>query len=782
MKDRVMKNIQAGRKKIIKKIVILGGLLILIPLTVLITLLTIAFIQLKGVHKQYDVVVQKLHTDIDDIDKSINRDTAIINQNQEKIGAINRQFGLTSLKHQMNYSAGEFLFRISGLKEYKHKFNRENLLSIYLDKSQLPKDLFVRTQNPKPGDITFVPPPSVPLKKIVQPLSKKTPTRVVHPSTSVKLPPKTLKSKNQNTVEQFKKDFSVFLKQTPVFKGKKFDSIIQNFISHAKLGYENRAVFLISHETLHSHTVIWSTEPYWRGRKLKKVKELKPISELMVSKDYMRAFLKFQKGKSLPQLLTKLIPLKGTKFIDAKYNFSKQEYFAIIPIFGTTFSLGLKTPLSTPEFQALDSISRNLGKAAQYFDETSVKINKVDESTMNLHKKFNSETDKFGHTFLIMLLLSFFFVVVTSVLEIIFIQKGMVKPIIHLTDVANRIRQGEFETRCQVDTEDELEDLAQSINAMLDRIVVLIGSDADRMKMQKDILALLESVSAASKGDLTGRGKVGTPELQAVNDAFNHMLTSIGSLVVKVRKSGMGLEITTRMLLESLRHILTKSTKQTVDLDIASRKIKALGDRSQEITRMVEQIGNIAMETRTLALNATLEASREGDRDSGIAHLAEHVRQLAEGLEKTKQDIESFIGSIQLATNYAVQSMEEVLGLTRTTRNEAERSYKTAEKTYIEAEELGKAIALFRVKTPKDQETEVELKGVMGGIVASVRNIRVLVNNMDTKEFDSLNVILDDFEKDLTVFGGKEQLLPILPTESFVNEEIPAIMETPGDE
>jgi methyl-accepting chemotaxis protein len=148
---------------------------------------------------------------------------------------------------------------------------------------------------------------------------------------------------------------------------------------------------------------------------------------------------------------------------------------------------------------------------------------------------------------------------------------------------------------------------------------------------------------------------------------------------------------------------------------------------------MVEQIGSIANETNTLALNASLEASRSGEQDSGISHLAEHVRQLANGLDKTKQDIESFIGSIQLATNYAVISVEEVLELTRSTEKEADNSFKTARKTYEEAERLTQSISLFKVKTQKDREREEELKATVNNILNTVRRTRKLVLAMDTQ-------------------------------------------------
>ncbi len=770
----------ATQKKIVNKILTFGALPIVLPLVLLLILITIAYFQLRGVYGQYDRIVQHLRSDLKTIDNSIHRDTKEIQTNQQQVFNVTREFGMNQMEQQISYTAGDLLFRISGLPGYHFRENRIALLSLYLDKTRLPKDLLKPAvpAGTKPAGTT-TPPGSPLVAPALQPKALPPPALPTAPAVA----PATGKpdTKKLSFAERLALDYDQWKGSAAAVTDKALIEIMRELAPRMKLGYKEPNVFIVEHVTSTRHRILWATEQYWRSRDMIKVKELEKLREKMISARYMKDFLDFQQGKSTVKLLTRVEAPRGSSFVKAKYTFSQKEYFALLPLFGTRLSIGVKTPLAAQQLKALDEIGNSLGKVSNVFEETSHKIESVNDTTKQLYQSFSTEVKTFKRTFLLMLGLSIAFLILIFFVEYMLVKKRIERPITHMTEVAKRIHQGEFGTRCEINTEDELEELATSINEMLDRIVFLIRSDADRQRMQEDILVLLETVSQASKGDLTVRGQVVTEELQAVNDAFNHMMTSIGALVIKVRKSGVGLESTTRMLLESLKVILEKATTQASNLDIASRKIKALGDRSQEITRMVEQIGNIAMETRTLALNATLEASRAGERDTGISHLAEHVRQLAEGLEKTKQDIESFIGSIQLATNYAVDSVQDVLGLTRNTRNEAEGACHTAEMTYGEAEELGKSIALFRVKTPKDKEREVMLKGGLVNIVSAIKSIRGLVNSMDTKEFDSLNVILDDFEKDLDNFGFDEYQVLLESRSEAKEDEVPAILTGPRE-
>ena len=90
-----------------------------------------------------------------------------------------------------------------------------------------------------------------------------------------------------------------------------------------------------------------------------------------------------------------------------------------------------------------------------------------------------------------------------------------------------------------------------------------------------------------------------------------------------------------------------------------ARKIKSLGDRSLEISEIINVINDITEQTNLLALNAAIEAARAGDAGRGFAVVADEVRKLAEHSRSATKDIAALIKAIQAETNEAVVVMEE---------------------------------------------------------------------------------------------------------------------------
>jgi methyl-accepting chemotaxis protein len=302
--------------------------------------------------------------------------------------------------------------------------------------------------------------------------------------------------------------------------------------------------------------------------------------------------------------------------------------------------------------------------------------------------------------------------------------RAVVLPVRHLRATAEKIRAGSYDTRAVVATGDELQRLADSVNSMLDRIVGLIQSEDERLRLQRAIVRLLEAVSRASEGDLTMRGDVTPDVLGSVTDAFNHMLESIGALVLQVRQAGGEVTQAAEAILEASEAMAAGAARQAAALDQVSRKIRALGERALEINQIVELVDEIAAQTNMLALNAAIEASRAGEQGKGFAVVADEVRKLAERSSSATKDIGAFMETIQGATDEAVQAMEDIRSVTRTTAQGTVDQTRTATELVEAARALGDAIARFKVKhggfgdlTRELQDRQHVLDEVLGGLV-----------------------------------------------------------------
>ena len=90
-----------------------------------------------------------------------------------------------------------------------------------------------------------------------------------------------------------------------------------------------------------------------------------------------------------------------------------------------------------------------------------------------------------------------------------------------------------------------------------------------------------------------------------------------------------------------------------------AKRIKRLGESSQEIGDIVSLINDIADQTNILALNAAIQASMAGDAGRGFAVVADEVQRLAERSSAATKQIEALVKTIQSDTNEAVISMEQ---------------------------------------------------------------------------------------------------------------------------
>ena len=104
--------------------------------------------------------------------------------------------------------------------------------------------------------------------------------------------------------------------------------------------------------------------------------------------------------------------------------------------------------------------------------------------------------------------------------------------------------------------------------------------------------------------------------------------------------------------MESIRETIAETEK----------RIKRLGERSQEISGIVNLINTISERTHVLALNASMQAAVAGEAGRGFAVVAEEVQRLAESSRNATQQIATLVGNIQLETNETINTVNQTIG------------------------------------------------------------------------------------------------------------------------
>jgi twitching motility protein PilJ len=117
---------------------------------------------------------------------------------------------------------------------------------------------------------------------------------------------------------------------------------------------------------------------------------------------------------------------------------------------------------------------------------------------------------------------------------------------------------------------------------------------------------------------------------------------------MEIAQKGAGVVRETISSMESIRETIQETSK----------RIKRLGESSQEIGDIVGLITEIADQTNILALNAAIQASTAGEAGRGFAVVADEVQRLAERAGNATKQIETLVNTIQADTNEAITSME----------------------------------------------------------------------------------------------------------------------------
>ena len=132
-------------------------------------------------------------------------------------------------------------------------------------------------------------------------------------------------------------------------------------------------------------------------------------------------------------------------------------------------------------------------------------------------------------------------------------------------------------------------------------------------------------------------------------------------------------------------------------MDLVSRKVTDLGDRSGEIGKIVATIDDIAAQTNLLALNAAIEAARAGEQGRGFAVVADEVRKLAERSSVATKEIATLVNGTQAGVREAVNAMQQG-------SREVEEGYKLAADAGAALDDI-----LTRSQSVRKQVTEISV-------------------------------------------------------------------------
>ncbi len=311
-----------------------------------------------------------------------------------------------------------------------------------------------------------------------------------------------------------------------------------------------------------------------------------------------------------------------------------------------------------------------------------------------------------------------FLTAVGTTLGLFLIYRSIVLPLWHMQRIIAQQNSGNDKARVRIHANDELGELGRAFNRLLDeRIKTLSEQSQENETLNTSIIGLIRTLGAIARKDLSIKVPVSADVTGTISDAVNLLTSETARTLHQVKgfsekinfisdqlqaQSAVVLQVAeeertqvaeTVSALDQSAKTMTDIAKearsansiatsaidftqkaqlsviQTVEgiqtirgtISETEKRIKRLGDRSQEITSIVNLINTIAERTHILALNASMHAASAGEAGKGFAVVAEEVQRLAENARGATSEISAMVNNIRVETSDTVNIMNKLI-------------------------------------------------------------------------------------------------------------------------
>ncbi|WEV49413.1 methyl-accepting chemotaxis protein [Acinetobacter sp. ESL0695] len=229
--------------------------------------------------------------------------------------------------------------------------------------------------------------------------------------------------------------------------------------------------------------------------------------------------------------------------------------------------------------------------------------------------------------------------------------------ILRLLDEIADLADGDLRSYATV-SEDFTGAIADSINFAIDQLRDLVS----RIYQTSQEVSVYTQNTQQVTSSLTQASQQQSDQISGASKAINAIVLSIGEVSnnanesTEVAKRSVEIASNGADVVNRSMHGMDNIREQIQE---TSKRIKRLGESSQEIGNIVSLINDIADQTNILALNAAIQASMAGEAGRGFAVVADEVQRLAERSASATKQIDGLVRTIQADTNEAVISMEQ---------------------------------------------------------------------------------------------------------------------------
>ena len=306
------------------------------------------------------------------------------------------------------------------------------------------------------------------------------------------------------------------------------------------------------------------------------------------------------------------------------------------------------------------AIELTFGEGADRFDAMRDQIDQLTEIVEGMAKQQSNEVTRVSSQNRNLLITSALLGVIVCVLIAVLFPPLITRPIRNLLLRVEDISRGEGDltARVEIESSDEIGQLAQAFNRFLQKLHDIVSSIAGSSSQLAAASEELSLITADSAQNLHQQHSATDQVATAVNE-----MSATVQEVAQNASDAASAATTADDNVQQGRQVVQQTVSAIMDLardvDNAANVIRELNENSDSIGKVLDVIKGIAEQTNLLALNAAIEAARAGEQGRGFAVVADEVRTLASRTQESTQEIQEMIEKLQVGAENAVRVMDD---------------------------------------------------------------------------------------------------------------------------
>ncbi len=386
--------------------------------------------------------------------------------------------------------------------------------------------------------------------------------------------------------------------------------------------------------------------------------------------------------KALPRM-EKVIELSRAGVMPASHGADVQKLVTL----GQKWLQSYEVMLSKPQSQWLSYYNEHKNTFEEQFVDVRAQLNVVKSAIEDKQGELKSDISAATARAESILEMGIIVVILAALGMVFLLLRTVLKPLNDIKDAMAQIASGDgdLSQRIQINTQDEIGQLAKAFNEFVSKIQATVSQVIDSSNTLRQEMANLSSLTATIADSTVSQQR----DSEAVAAAVHEMQVTSRNVSESANEAAVASQ-TANDELSNTNVILERTVGSIRDLageiESASHVINTLDNDVSDIASVLDVIRGIAEQTNLLALNAAIEAARAGEQGRGFAVVADEVRSLASRTQQSTGEIQAMIEKLQSGAGQAVEVM-------RGSQNSSEETIQSAGRASESLAEILNAIS-----------------------------------------------------------------------------------------